>query len=126
MNKKRFTLYRILILIAIGIAVGWSVSAGNAIVPIPVVLIGIGLLYFLRRNVTDVLEDERLNKIREKSSRLTFQIFGVTAAVAGAVVIALSKSVYPDIEQIGFTLIYSVCVLLIIDYIVYAYFARKY
>ncbi|MEJ2739957.1 MAG: DUF2178 domain-containing protein [Dehalococcoidia bacterium] len=126
MNKKSFTLFRILIVVAIGIAVGWSVTAGNAIVPIPVVLIGIGLLYFTRSKVKDVLEDERLNTIREKSSRLTFQIFGITAAVAGAVMLALSKNIYPDLASVGFTLIYSVCALLILDYIAYAYFARKY
>ena len=126
MNKKRFTLFRILIVVAIGIAVGWSVTAGNAIVPIPVVLIGIGLLYFTRSKVKDVLEDERLNTIREKSSRLTFQIFGITAAVAGAVMLALSKNIYPDLASVGFTLIYSVCALIILDYIAYAYFARKY
>ena len=126
MNKKRFTLFRILIVVAIGIAVGWSVTAGNAIAPIPVVLIGIGLLYFTRSKVKDVLEDERLNTIREKSSRLTFQIFGITAAVAGAVMLALSKNIYPDLASVGFTLIYSVFALLILDYIAYAYFARKY
>ena len=126
MNKKSFTLFRILIVVAIGIAVGWSVTAGNAIAPIPVVLIGIGLLYFTRSKVKDVLEDERLNTIREKSSRLTFQIFGITAAVAGAVMLALSKNIYPDLASVGFTLIYSVCALLILDYIAYAYFARKY
>lgn len=126
MNKKSFTLFRILIVVAIGIAVGWSVTAGNAIAPIPVVLIGIGLLYFTRSKVKDVLEDERLNTIREKSSRLTFQIFGITAAVAGAVMLALSKNIYPDLASVGFTLIYSVCALIILDYIAYAYFARKY
>ena len=126
MNKKSFTLFRILIVVAIGIAVGWSVTAGNAIAPIPVVLIGIGLLYFTRSKVKDVLEDERLNTIREKSSRLTFQIFGITAAVAGAVMLALSKNIYPDLASVGFTLIYSVFALLILDYIAYAYFARKY
>ena len=126
MNKKSYTIFRILIVIAIGIAVGWSVTSGNAIVPIPVVLIGIGLLYFMRSNVKDILEDERLNKIREKSSRLTFQIFGITAAVTGAVMLALSKNMYPNLASIGFTLIYTVCALLILDYIAYAYFARKY
>jgi uncharacterized membrane protein len=126
MNKKRYTIFRILIVVAIGIAVGWSVTAGNAIVPIPVVLIGIGLLYFLRSKVKDILEDERLNKIREKSSRVTFQIYGITAAVAGAVMLALSKNMFPGLASIGFTLIYSVCAFLILDYIAYAYFARKY
>ena len=126
MNKKSYTIFRILVVIAIGIAVGWSVTSGNAIVPIPVVLIGIVLLYFIRGKVKDVLEDERLNKIREKSSRVTFQIFGITAAIAGAVMLALSKNMYPGLASIGFTLIYSVCALLILDYIAYAYFARKY
>jgi uncharacterized membrane protein len=126
MNKKSYTFFRILIVIAIGIAVGWSVTAGRAIVPIPAVIIGIGLLYFMRSKVKDVLEDERLNKIREKSSRVTFQIFAITAAVAGAVILALSKNMYPSLALIGFTLTYSVCALLILDYIAYAYFARKY
>ena len=126
MNKRSYTILRILIVIAIGISVGWSVTAGNAIVPIPVVLIGTGLLYLMRSKVTDILEDERLNKIREKSSRITFQIFGISAVVAGAVMLALSKNIYPGLESIGFTLIYSVCALLILDSIAYAFFARKY
>jgi uncharacterized membrane protein len=126
MNKMSYAFFRILIVIAIGIAVGWSVNAGNAIVPIPAVIIGTGLLYFMRSKVKDVLEDERLNKIREKSSRLTFQIYGIAATVAGAVLLALSKNMYPGLESIGFTLIYSVCAFLILDCIAYAYFARKY
>ena len=63
-----------------------------------------GLLYLSKRQLKEIVEDERIYKTREKASRVTIAIFGPVIAVAGAVLIALRKSVTVELEQAGFTL----------------------
>jgi len=126
MSKNRLKFFRMLIVIIMGALVGWSVAIGNAIIPIPVVIGGLLLLYLLRKRVKEVIEDERIHKINEQASRVTLQVFGIVAALTGAILIALSHGGLSDFRQAGFTLAYSVCFLLIIHLILLSYFTRKY
>lgn len=124
MNTLRF--FRALIVIIMGALIGWSVAIGNAIIPIPVVIVGLLLLYLLRKRVKEVIEDERMHKINEKASKVALQVFGIAIALTGAILIALSQGGLSDFRQAGFTLAYSVCFLLMIHLALYSYYARKY
>ena len=126
MSKERLRFYRMLIVVAMGALIGWSVAIGNAIIPIPVVLCGLVLLYLLRKRVKEVIEDERMHKINEKASKVTLQIFGIVTALLGVILIALSQGSWTDFRQAGFTLAYSACFLLLVHLILYSYYTRKY
>ncbi len=76
---KRNTFYLLLgVIVIIEILVlAWSLE--NHIGPIVEisVLIGIIIAYVARRNVTDIIDDERTAKITEKAALKTFQIFWI-------------------------------------------------
>ena len=126
MNKERLRFLRMLIVVVVGALIGWSVAIGNAIIPIPVVLCGLVLLYLLRKRVKEVIDDERMHKINEKASKVTLQIFGIITALLGAILIALSQGGLTDYRQAGFTLAYSACFLLLVHLLLYSYYTRKY
>ena len=126
MSKRTYTLCSIVIAIAIGALVSWSVEVGNAIVPIVAVAGGMGVLYFCRSQVKEIMEDERHQQIAEKASLITFRISMIGMAVGGAVLLALGQSGLVEFRGVGLTLSYTVCVLVLLYLILYEYYSRKY
>ncbi len=120
MNRKQFALYGMMITAAMGATIGWSISIGNAVLPVATVILGMVLLYLGKTRVTEVLEDERIHRISEKASRRTLQIFGISIAIIGVVLVALK-----EFTEIGFTLAYSTIALLFLYSIFYRYYSIK-
>ncbi|MFC1965583.1 DUF2178 domain-containing protein [Chloroflexota bacterium] len=125
MSRKAYTLCQIAILGVMGALIGWSVTSGNAILPICAVFGGVGLMYLCGKRVRQVIDDERIFRIREKASRVTIGVFGPVIAVACAVLFALSKSGVADLRQAGFTLAYTACALMVFYYIFHCYYSAK-
>lgn len=125
MNRKEFRRCGMVIGAFVGALVGVSVAAGNAVLPIVALIVGLTFEYLCRRRVTEVIEDERILRISEKASRSTFQVFVITIGVIGAVLTALRKTEYAQFTQAGSTLAFSACALLILYLIFYGYYSRK-
>jgi uncharacterized membrane protein len=126
MSLKTFTRIRIFVLIIMVGLISWAIVSGNAWLPIPVVIAAIVIVLLFRRRVREVAIDERVYSIAEKASYLTFRIFGIAAAVIGVTLVALGWESASDLYKIGLTLAYSACGLLVIYYIAYIYYNRKY
>jgi uncharacterized membrane protein len=126
MSKRTYTVCTIAIVAILGAVIGWSTSVGNAVLPIVAALAAIGLLHLCRKRVKEVIQDERLHKINEKASQITFRISTIIMAVTGAVFIALSKSASADLRQAGLTLAYTVCALVVLNLALYTYYSQKY
>ncbi|MFC1974571.1 DUF2178 domain-containing protein [Chloroflexota bacterium] len=126
MSKKTFMLLRALVIIIAATLISWSVTTGNALVPVPVAIAAIVILLLFRRGVKEMVIDERIYSIAEKASLVTFRVFGILAAITGATLVALSRGALTNMEQAGFTLAYSACALVAIYYIAYLYYNRKY
>lgn len=102
-----------------------SISFGNWIIPIIAVIVSLVILTILRRSVKEIISDERTYAIREKSSLITLQIGVVGMAVAGAVLLGISRDSTSTLGQIAITLEYITCALLIISYVTYYYYKNK-
>ena len=126
MSFKTFTVIKIFVVIIMAGLVGWAVVSGNALIPIPVAIAALVILLLFRRGVKEVVVDERIYSIAEKASLITFRVFGIAAAVIGATLVALGQEAVPEMEPIGFTLSYAVCGLMVIYYIAYTCYKRKY
>jgi len=120
MNQKQFTIYAALVCAIMGAVVGYGVSKGNALLSAIAFGIGIVLIVLGKRGVKEVMEDERIHRISEKASRRIYQVFVMGAALAGTTFIALNKHI-----EVGYTLAFSACVLLILYIIFYGYYSRK-
>lgn len=125
MNRKHYAWCGIAIAIGIGAAVGWSVTTGNYLLPLAAVVAGMALKYLCRRRVTEVIEDELIYRISEKASYQTLRVSLVAMAIIAAIFIALSKNGPAALEQIGLTLAFVVCALLIVHILFHGYYSRK-
>jgi uncharacterized membrane protein len=125
MSLKWFRLCGAAIIVIMIALIGWSISTGNAIVPIPTAVSGALLLYLLRRQVRDVMEDERNYRISEKASRFAIQVFALVTAISGITLTAIGTSDSTPFREVGLTLAFGACGLLILYMISYAYHSRK-
>jgi uncharacterized membrane protein len=126
MTYKTYRLWKLLVVIIVGVLVGWAVPQGNAYIPIPAAVVAMVVLLVVRRGVKEVVIDERTYSIANRASRAAFQAGVLLMVLAGATLVALGYNDYPELETPGFTLIYSATGLLLIYLIGYAYFGRKY
>jgi uncharacterized membrane protein len=125
MSRKSYIVCQKAVAAAVGIIVGISIVMGNAIIPLAAVLVGMLALYICRRQVKEVIADERNYRVSEKAARLTINIFGPVIAILSVVLIALGRNSYPSLEQVGFTLGYSASALIVLYDVFYYYFERK-
>ena len=125
MSLKWFRIIGALLIIALLGITGWGVAAGNSVIPIAAVIGGMAILFLLRRQVTDTLEDERNYRLSEKASRFTFRAFAVAAGISGVVLIAMSKDDSSRLSDIGMTLAFCVCAMLLLYMTSYVYYSRK-
>jgi uncharacterized membrane protein len=126
MSIKTYRVWTAIIMIIVAGLAGWGVATGNAFIPGPAVIVGAVILYFCRRRIKVVVEDERIHRIGDQASRRTIVIALITMAVVGSTLIALSTENRPELETVGVTLGYSVCAILVLYTILYNYFSRKF
>ena len=104
----------------------WSVTRGNTVIAVVAVVGAMIILYFCKRRGTEVLVDERTYKIGEQSARRTLQVFSIASGVTGILLVVLSQYGYPEVAQVGLTLAYSACALLVLYSLFYRYYNKKY
>lgn len=81
------------------------------------ILTGFAVTIFLRR------KDEKLN---EKTSMQTVRTFMLGTPAVDAVLVALGNSASPNFSPMGFTLLYLVCALMIVNMVFGAYYFHSY
>lgn len=127
MSKKWFLICRGAIILSAATLIGWSIAIGNPIIPVIAVIMAVGLLFLCRRRLKEVIEDERNYRISEKASRSTIRIFAFAIVIIGAFLTAsgIGFSLPFPIKEVGFTLSFSACALLIIYVSFYTYYRKK-
>ena len=126
MNYKIYKLWRTIVVIIVVILVGWAVATNNALIPVPAVIAGIVIVLLLKRGMKEVVVDERIFSVADKAAMLVFRTFIILAGMIAATMLASNEGSHPALEQVGFTLAYSICTMLLIYYLAYIYYNRKY
>jgi len=108
-----------------GAVVGFSVSIGNPVLAVGVVLAGMAAMYNLKSRLEGVVEDERIQQISQKASRITLQIVALGLALGGAVLIAM-RNTYPGYTDLGFFMAYASCGVLVLYSLFYRYYNKEY
>jgi uncharacterized membrane protein len=122
---KNYQILRIIVAIFVATVVGLSVITGTILPAVLAIVIGTMISYIYKKNTDEILEDERIIKVSEKASRITIVLFSISIAFIGMFLIML-RSEYPDFTQAGFTLSYAAVALLMLYYIFYGYYDKKY
>jgi uncharacterized membrane protein len=125
MSDNTYRFWKLLVVIIVAILVGWAVPSGYAFIPVPVAVIGMGILYIIKRGVKEVVIDERTYNIANRASRMAFQIVTLAMVLIGATLVALSYGKYPGVGPVGLTLIYSAAGLVAVYLISYVYYGKK-
>lgn len=124
MNIKQYKFYRILISFILAITISFSLLINNVIVAIAAILIAMFLLFNLKKQVKDVLYDERDLKNMGKALRISTSIFCILGAFGSLILMWGFKedSLY---YNIGLTLSFSVVFLLLTYSVFYIYYNKK-
>jgi uncharacterized membrane protein len=122
---ENYKILRVIIAMFVAIVVGISVTMGEIIPAILAIVIGAMISYIYKKNTNETLEDERIDKISEKASRMAVVLFSIAIAIIGLFFITL-RNQYPDFTQAGYTLSYSAVAILALYYVFYGYYNKKY
>ena len=91
---KRFTYLACALLTAVVVAamIGWSMAAGNFLVPVIAIPLGTIVILACRKNVREVMGDERLNKVRSKAALRTLEVAVIAGAITAVILCSFTVS----------------------------------
>ncbi len=91
---KRLTYLACALLVATVVAAmaGWSMATGNLLVPVIAIPLGAIVILACRRNVREVIGDERLNKVRSQAALRTLEVAIIVGAIATVVLYSFMTS----------------------------------
>lgn len=104
---KRFMYLACSLAVSILVAamIGWSIAAGNFLVPAIAIPLGIIVIIVCRRNVQEAMGDERMNKVRSVAALRTLELIVIAGAIAAVILssFVFSSTLSPKITGSVFT-----------------------
>jgi uncharacterized membrane protein len=124
MNKIRYRIFKAIIVGAMGGIMGFSFARGFKYLPFIALIIGTGFMFILAMyKPRELKPDERINKIAGRAAIAAYQVFTLTIAVTGLILRTLTED--QIINNVGTTLLYSACWLILLYLGFYFYYNRK-
>jgi uncharacterized membrane protein len=125
MDKERYNQLRKVVVVAIGIVVGLGAVRHSWVLPMVTVLLGGVMLYTVRRQVTDVLHDERTVAIRNKAASRTLGYVTALTGLMGIVLVELSYRGFTEYRNVGYAFAYQANVILGVYALFVWYYGRQ-
>jgi uncharacterized membrane protein len=119
-----YKIYQILVAVILAIIISSFVVLGNFIVSLAAFLVAAILIFVLRKNVDAKLEDERINQIAGRASRIVMTTAVMIMSVAGIILVSL-RNTYPQYWLIGNILIYFECGMMLLYSILFKFFSSR-
>lgn len=120
MTLKKYYFYRLLIVMVLSFIFSASLVAKNYIIPILAVVICILLIIMMKKNVKEVLADERDYELAGKSSRYAMTAYSFMAVCIMFFLLAFREA-NAQYEMAAMILAYSVCALMIFNSVIFKY-----
>ena len=105
---------------------GWYRGSWGQLLIVAAISIFLFIRYLSPKKLKEVIIDERTYRIQEKASVMAIQIFALTALYIGATLIFTTSKTDNDFRQLGLTLLFSVCGLILLRLILHFYYSRKF
>ena len=93
MKRLSYLVYSLVIGCMVAAMIGWSMAAGNFLVPLIAIPLGCIVILACRHHVDEVIEDERENRIRSKAALLTLEVVVIGGAIAAIILYSYVVSV---------------------------------
>jgi uncharacterized membrane protein len=104
---KRLTYLACTLAVSVLVAamIGWSMAAGNFLVPVIAIPLGVIVILACRRNVQEVIGDERLNKVRSQAALRTIEVAIIVGAITAVILYSfmVSESLSPRVTGSVYT-----------------------
>jgi uncharacterized membrane protein len=126
MNSQVVSIVRFALFAFMGGLMPLVVEVGNPLLPLIVVSLGLFFTWILIRKDQRTLVDERVKLINQKASTTSMSVFLVGTTIVGLILLTVSNGGYHDFSQIAYTLMYSVCGLLVLFTFFGVYYRHKY
>jgi uncharacterized membrane protein len=125
MEKQQYKNLRTIIVIIISIVVAFGVVRNSWTLPILTVLIGIVFLITIRKQVTDVLHDERTIVIQQKAASRTLGYLTALTGLLGLIMVELSYRGFPDYKLVGHAFVYQAFAMMLVYALFTWYYQRQ-
>ena len=126
MDQEKYKLYRMATVAVISLVTALGVNYNNWWIPLLFVLTGFAFLYYLRKNLDDIIYDERVIQIRTKASAMTLSVSVIGLVLVGAFLLLMSKNGYPQYEDLAYASLYLSNIILMINAVFGWYYGRKF
>src|SRR4030042_2268545 len=105
MSAKTNRICSLIIVLALAVFIAWAVIMEMPVfVPIAGFVVALLLVRLCRRFTREIMVDERLQKINEKASAISYRISSILMAIVGIVFIAVRNTLPSEFEIVGSTL----------------------
>lgn len=86
--------------ILVAAMIGWSMAAGNLLVPVVAIPLGFIVILACRRNVQIVIVDERSKKVRSQAALRTLEVAVIAGAIAAVILYSfmISDTLTPKVS----------------------------
>jgi len=124
LSLKQYNAIRLIIIVLLAFLFSQSLVFKNFFLPVILLVLTSLLLIYLRKQVKEIIADERDYDLARKASFLAMQIFSWIAVVLMFLFYALSDTnsyYYP----IAMTLAFSVCVLMLLQSFIFRFLSKK-
>lgn len=127
MSYKTFKWVRVLITMFIAATVSIAVSINNAYLALSAVIIGMISMFFIKRNVKEVLVDEMVKSIAGKAALMTYRItISVLAVLSLILMFSNLNQEGSDLYNLAIILSYIVFFSMLIYSFFYYHYQSKY
>lgn len=123
LNAKQYQKIKLVTVFLLAFAFSQSIIFKNFFIPVILLIVGSLLLMYFRKQVKEVMADERDYAIAGKSATLAIQIFSWLAVIAMFLLYSLSD-LNPYYNAIALTLAYSTMVLMLLYTLIFRYYER--
>lgn len=113
MTFKQYTWIRLVVAACLAAVISQAVVLKNFYLGGAAMLIGVLLMLAAKKQVSEVVADERDYKLAGEAARWTMTVFAVLGSL-GSFLLLTARGYYPEFEVAGSVLAYAVCALLIV------------
>jgi len=123
MTIKQYQAARLALIIVLSIIVSQAIIFKNYIIPIFLLIVSSLIMIYMRRQVKEVIADERDYATGGKAALLTIQIYSWAAVIFMFITYGL-RDINPAYEPIGLTLAFSTCILMLLYSVIFHYYNK--
>jgi len=93
MKRLTYLTYTLIVACMVAAMVGWSMAAGNFLVPVIAIPLGVIVVLACRAQVDTVIADEREKRIRSKAALRTLEVIVIGGAIAAIILYSFVVSI---------------------------------